>query len=72
MFKAFENKDKELFLNGHNIICFQGILQKGTRDILITQQLDRQFSPSYLGLTGLTREGIPSAHPSISYISKLF
>ena len=26
----------------HNITCFQGILQKGTRDILITQQLDQQ------------------------------
>ena len=42
MFKDFETKDKEFFLNGHSIICFQGILQKGTGEILITQQLDQQ------------------------------
>ena len=42
MFKAVENKDTEFFLNGHNINSFQGILQKGTRDNLITQQLDQK------------------------------
>ena len=41
MFKAFENIYKAFF-NGHNIICFQGTLLEGTRDILITQQLDQQ------------------------------
>ena len=41
MFKALENKDRDFF-NGHNIIFFQGILLKGTKDILITQQLEQQ------------------------------
>ena len=54
-------------MNGHNVICFQGLMHYAKGHYVYPnstttrpgQTIGFQFPPSYLGLTGLTREGIP-------------